>query len=178
MGGQGVSRRRFAELDGCDEGLVRRALREGRLIAFDDGTIDPSLAGTPWRKGNQKPRTQAADGADTADKQEGPQGTAQTGPKMLSLYEAQTRKENYLAKLRELEFEVKSGRLVDGEQVQKAVFDIARVERDAWVNWPSRVAPLIAAEIGVDAVALGVALERHVREHLAERAEPRLRLAS
>ncbi|CAO4184689.1 hypothetical protein [Methylorubrum extorquens] len=96
---------------------------------------------------------------------------------VMPFSQAQAMKETYLARLRKLEFEQKSGALVDGERARAEVFDIARVERDAWVNWPSRVAPLIAAEIGVDAVALGVALERHVREHLAERAEPRLRLA-
>ncbi|MGA0595410.1 hypothetical protein [Enterovirga sp. CN4-39] len=170
MSGKGISRREFARLDGCSEALVRRGLTQGRLVAFNDGTIDPALVGTPWRDGN-KGRVQAANsGAHDAQ-------PLQDGPQLLSFAEAQTKKENYLAKLRELEFEIKSGRLVDAERVQSSVFDIARIERDAWINWPARVAPLIAAEIGVDQVKLAVALERHVREHLAERSEPRLRLA-
>ena len=88
---------------------------------------------------------------------------------------AQARKEDSLAKLRELEFAQKSGKLVDASRAEAAVFERARIERDAWTNWPSRVAPLIAAALEVDAVALAVQMERHVREHLAERANLGLR---
>lgn len=181
MNRSGVSRRRFAELDGCSETLVRRALSQGKLIAFDDGTIDPALAGTPWRKANAT--ANSANIANSADGSGRPEPEALG--KLLSYADAQRLKENNLAKkegyqalLRKLEHEIKSGRLVDAEQVRKDVTDISRVERDAWINWPSRVAPLIAATIGADAVALAVEMERHVREHLGERAEPRLRLAS
>lgn len=91
---------------------------------------------------------------------------------------ARTDREAWTAQLRRLEFESKAGRLVDAEQVRTSVFAIAREERDAWVNWPARIAPVLAVALGVDPVALAVELERHVREHLDERSEPRLRLAS
>jgi hypothetical protein len=96
----------------------------------------------------------------------------------MPLGKARALKETYLARLRKLEFEVKSGALVDAEAAKKAVFDLSRQDRDAWANWPSRVAPLIAAELGVDLVKLAVILEKHVREHLAERTQPALRIAS
>ena len=53
------------------------------------------------------------------------------------------------------------------------VFRLARRERDAWVNWPARVAALMAAELGVDAHAMQKVLEAHVRDHLNELAEIR-----
>jgi sulfur relay (sulfurtransferase) DsrC/TusE family protein len=53
------------------------------------------------------------------------------------------------------------------------VFRLARDERDAWVNWPARVAAMIAAELEVDPHQLHAVLERHVRDHLAEFAEVR-----
>jgi hypothetical protein len=96
----------------------------------------------------------------------------------MPLGKAKALKETYLARLRRLEFEVKSGRLVDADAAKKAVFDLSRQDRDSWANWPSRVAPLIAAELGVDLVNLAVILEKHVREQLAERAQPALRIAS
>ena len=34
------------------------------------------------------------------------------------------------------------------------VFRLAREERDTWLNWPARVAALMAAELGVDAHAM------------------------
>jgi hypothetical protein len=51
------------------------------------------------------------------------------------------------------------------------VFRLARDECDAWVNWPARVAAMIAAELEVDPHTLHTVLERHVRDHLAELAE-------
>jgi hypothetical protein len=94
----------------------------------------------------------------------------------MPLGKAKALKETFLARLRRLEFQVKSGKLVDADAARKAVFDLSRQDRDAWANWPSRVAPLIAAELGVDLVKLAVILEKHVREQLAERAQPSLRL--
>lgn len=160
---QGVSIRAFAKLDGCSDALVRKGLKQGRLIAFDDGSVDPSLAKTPWREGNR-----ANGGAQGAQ-----DGETKSEP-LVSFMEAQRRKENYLARLRQLEFEIKSGRLVDAEAAKKTTFDLARGERDALLNWPARVSPLIAADLGVDQVKLGVALERHVREFLLERSAPEL----
>jgi hypothetical protein len=49
---KGISRRQFARRDGCNESLVRRALRNGHLFALDDGSLDPAHVGTPWREGN------------------------------------------------------------------------------------------------------------------------------
>jgi hypothetical protein len=53
------------------------------------------------------------------------------------------------------------------------VFRLARDERDAWVNWPARVAAIIAAELEVDPHQAHTVLERHVRNHLVELAEIR-----
>lgn len=97
--------------------------------------------------------------------------------KALPIGKAKALKETYLARLRKLEFEEKSGRLVDRDAVEKALFSLAREDRDALVNWPARIAPLIAAELGIDQVKLAVILEKYIREHLAERADPELRLA-
>jgi hypothetical protein len=65
------------------------------------------------------------------------------------------------------------GELVDRARAVAQVFKLARDERDAWVNWPARVAAVMAAELEVDAHKLHTTLERHVREHLAELAEMR-----
>jgi hypothetical protein len=49
----------------------------------------------------------------------------------------------------------------------------AREERDSWLNWPARVAALIAAELGAEAHAVQKTIEAHVRGHLSELAEVR-----
>jgi hypothetical protein len=59
--------------------------------------------------------------------------------------------------------------------VQSEIFKLAREDRDALMNWPATTAPLIAAEFGVDQVALTLSLERHIRVYLVERSDPELR---
>jgi hypothetical protein len=68
------------------------------------------------------------------------------------------------------------GEMVDRAKAVAQVFKLARDERDAWVNWPARVAAMMAAELEFDAHKLHTVLERPVREHLAELAEVRLSL--
>ena len=157
---QGISRRQFAKRDGCSATLVRRALERGHLIAYDDGSINPGLVGTPWRDGNR------------SDEPSAPPSPAAPPLEALDTYAgAQRSKENYLAKLRQLEFEVKSGRLVAADGVRNAVFRLARADRDSLMNWPSRVSPELAAELGVDQAAMTIALEKHIRAYLSERSQ-------
>jgi hypothetical protein len=91
--------------------------------------------------------------------------------KLLSFSAAQALKENYLARLRQLEFETKSGRLIDAEAACAQVFKLSRAERDALQSWPAQVSPLLAAEFSIDPVRLVVSLESHVRRFLTERAQ-------
>ena len=51
------------------------------------------------------------------------------------------------------------------------VFDLARKERDAWLQMPARKAANMAAELDVDAHLMEQVLDRYIREHLAEMAE-------
>jgi hypothetical protein len=60
------------------------------------------------------------------------------------------------------------GELVDRAKAVAQVFRLARDERDAWVNWPARVAAMMAAELEVEPHQLHRVLERHVRDHLGE----------
>jgi hypothetical protein len=45
-----LSRREFAKAEGCTEGAVRYALKQGRLAARPDGTLDPSQLGGRWKR--------------------------------------------------------------------------------------------------------------------------------
>jgi phage terminase Nu1 subunit (DNA packaging protein) len=61
--------------------------------------------------------------------------------------------------------------LVERAAVERAAFARARADRDALIGWASRVSAQLAAELGADPAAAFVALDRLVREHLAERAD-------
>jgi hypothetical protein len=45
--------------------------------------------------------------------------------------------------------------------------------RDAWLTWPARVGPQLAADLGVDPAALIITLQELVRAHLEELARER-----
>ena len=103
----------------------------------------------------------------------------------MTFMQARTANEVLKAQERRLRLQQMKGELVDRAKAVAQVFRLARDERDAWVNWPARVAAMMAAELStpcsetpsgaaqVDQHQLHTVLERHVREHLAELAEIR-----
>ena len=189
---QGISIREFARREGVSDTLVRKALKLNRLAAFDDGSIDPVLAGSHWREGNAKganpanqnakptvrsshSKVRAANSVDGADEtlEEEAARLLETGSVASHDYaEALRRKENYLALLRQLEYEQKSGSLVDLEVAEKILFEQARASRDAWLNWPTRVGPLLAADLGLEADRVVGALTEYVHKHISQLGTP------
>jgi hypothetical protein len=86
----------------------------------------------------------------------------------MTFMQARTANEVLKAQERRLRLQQMKGELVDRGRAVAQVFRLARDERDAWVNWPARVAAMIAAELEVDPHQLHTVLERYVRDHLAE----------
>ena len=192
----GISIREFARREDVSDTLVRRAIKQGRLRALADKSIDPALVGSAWREGNAKaPKQGANTGANTAPSA----NTSKTarpatkkvaavlsdetveaiadrlmadGAVMVSYAEALQNKENYLALLRQLEYEEKSGALVELALAERALFEGALAQRDAWLNWPARVGALIAADLGLEADRVTETLTEHVHKHIAQLGEP------
>ncbi|MGN6528465.1 MAG: hypothetical protein ACTHL8_18910, partial [Burkholderiaceae bacterium] len=183
-----ISKREFARRDGCNEKLVRRAISEGRLPRSDDGLIDAALVGTPWRKTNLIAPAARADGADTdADTQAdvrtpdavrsdasvpAPAAARQGTSRDPTYAQAMAKKEHFAAERAELEFRKRRGELVEFERVRELFFAESRRARDHWMNWPTRVAAMMAGELGVDADRLATVLVAHVLIGLADLAEP------
>jgi hypothetical protein len=90
--------------------------------------------------------------------------------------QAKTAHEVLKAQERRIRLAKLKGELVDRDRATSLVFRLAREERDAWVNWPARVAALMAAELGTETAAMQKVLEAHVRAHLEELAQPRIAL--
>ena len=91
----------------------------------------------------------------------------------MTFMQARTANEVLKAQERRLRLQQMKGELVDRAKTVAQVFRLARDERDAWVNWPARVAAMMAGELEVDPHQLHTVLERHVRNHLSELAEVR-----
>ena len=122
----GVGKARFATLDGCDKALVVRAVRSGRLPTLSDGSIDPALAGTVWRRGNVGraappiAATQSIDGPEAAKAQAAEDLIEQHGV-FETRAEAERHRDSYIARLRQIEFDLKSGQVVETDQVTREV---------------------------------------------------------
>lgn len=176
----GISIRAYARRRGVSHVAVLRAAKAGRIPLEADGTIDAAKADAAWERSTEpgqtrtkpeklKPVAEAAVGSvrETLKEQGLPAGTS------ITFVQARTAHEIAKAHLARLRLQRMKGELVDRARATALVFRLAREERDSWVNWPARVAALMAAELGLEAHPMQKALEAHVRAHLAELAEVR-----
>ena len=52
------------------------------------------------------------------------------------------------------------------------IFTVARGIRDAWMGWPGQIAPLLAADLGIESDRVLEALKPYVQQHLEQLGEP------
>jgi hypothetical protein len=175
---------------GVSETAVRRAEKAGRIRREPDGSWDPAKVNAAWsnntdqaqqrparnhrpRRAALKPVPEAALGAVRETLREHGEPIVAGPGNTMTFMQARTANEVLKAQERRLRLQRMKGELVDRAKAVAQVFRLARDERDAWVNWPARVAAMMAAELEVDAHKLHTVLERQVRDHLAELAEVR-----
>jgi phage terminase Nu1 subunit (DNA packaging protein) len=92
--------------------------------------------------------------------------------KYLDKAEAERVKENALAGIRTLELRRKAGELIDFNAAKTVFFEQARAYRDALLQWPMSVGPMLAADLDVSAEQVTERLNAYVREFLATIGEP------
>ena len=192
-----TSNRALARQLGVSETAVRQAEKAGRIRREADSSWDPAKVKAAWarntdqtqqrpaRSGRRtgkhrmlKPVPEAALGAvrDTLREHGEPVAAGALGSspgQAMTFMQARTANEVLKAQERRLRLQQMKGELIDRAKAVAQVFKLARDERDAWVNWPARVAAMIAAELEVDPHQAHTVLERHVRDHLGELAEIR-----
>lgn len=177
-----TSNRKLAQALGVSETAVRKALAAGRIARDLDGGFDIARVKLQWA-GNtdaaqQRPTPKSGPGLRPVpaaalasvretlrDQGEEP---APGGPSFL---QARAANEVLKAQERKLRLARLKGELIDRARATAQVFTLARQERDAWVQWPARVAADLAAELGLETHAVQTALEAAVKTHLAELAE-------
>lgn len=200
----GLSRRAYARHRGVAENAVRKAIASGRIELEPDGTIDPVKADLAWtrRTDPSQQRTRSTKASGTSDAGADVPAFARSAETIkpvptaaveavrdtlreagepptaggMNYVTARTANEVIKAQERRLRLGKLKGELVDRAKATTTVFMLARRERDAWVQWPARVAALIAAEFGVDAHTMETVLDKHVRQHLAELSDLRVEL--
>ena len=186
-----VSIRAFAKLEGCSHTLIQKAVKDGRLPVSADGKLDPALAGTGWRRGNMMGGNVATPVATVAVAAPGPTADeveqAEAGlfaeeaenflanvlaGKFTDLGTAMRVKENALAAKNLLAARKDAGNLVEIETAEAVLFETQRAQRDAWMNFPTRIGPVLAAQLGVEADTVVEALTAHVHQQLYDLGEP------
>jgi len=170
----GLSIRAYARHRGVSHVAVKKAIDTGRITLEADGTIDPVRADAQWAKNTVYPRTAAppkSSPSARAPEEGGVSMPAGLGTGSATLLQARTLNEVLKAKIRQVELAEKKDELVDRARAIAHVYKLARAERDAWLNWPSRAAPMLAARFGIDEHELHVALDAAVRVHLEELGE-------
>jgi hypothetical protein len=187
-----TSNRELARQLGISETAVRRAERAGRIRREADGSWDTAKVLAAWSDNTDQAQQRPAAGAKSGAPKRAraalkPVPEAAVGAVRETLREhgepvsaggmtfmqARTANEVLKAQERRLRLQQMKGELVDRAKAVAQVFRLAREERDAWVNWPARVAAMMAAELGLEQHQLHTVLERHVRDHLAELADIR-----
>ncbi|VTU36206.1 hypothetical protein [Variovorax sp. PBL-E5] len=192
MSAPSISAREFARRAGCDEKQVRRALTAGRLHADAGGLLDPAQLKLGWRKATRASGRKGADkskvSADMSAQLSAPvsalevrddETPAVAASRLVrefgaehDLNEAIRIKENYNAMLKRLEYEEKEGTLVELALAEQVLFEGGRAARDAWLNFPSKIGPMLAAELGLEADKVTETLTTYVHKQIAELGEP------
>lgn len=83
-------------------------------------------------------------------------------------------KENALALKHLVAARKAAGAVIETEIATTVVFEVTRGARDAWMNWPSQIAPLLAADLGVEAEQVLEALTGYVQQHLEQLGDPQI----
>ncbi len=196
-----ATHRKDRGLSGGTEAAVRKAIAAGRIDVLSDGTIDPTRADAQWAASTDKNKVRAEEAVaqgiaktrDTvaADERkpvtqahiqavnEGVAAAERMEPSEaggMTMAKAAAADKAYSAQIKRLRLLQLKGELVNRKQVVAHVFDLARKERDSWLQLPARKAANMAAELGVDAHVMEQTLDRYLRDHLAELAEIKIDL--
>lgn len=160
----GLSIRGYARHRGVSHTAVRKALAAGRITAGADGRLDPAVADQQWDTSTNlsKPRNSvtgvpkkrrapgaASDPIGVPGLEDGVASPPEEGgaPRLVSSYAAsRAAREAYMARLAKLDFEERSGKLIDADQVRAQIFALGRRLRDAFLGLPDRLAPVLTGQ--------------------------------
>lgn len=168
----------YAQHSGRSQQAVDYALWRGYITRDESGKIDSDLADLCWAervdpalsKSKAVRAGESSRGAWTEKRAAAVDASkfvqAQTIERNITFAQARATKEEWAAKLKELEFEAKSGALISRQEVEIAAETAGRRLRDALFSLPARLATQLAAES--DPFLIHQMLEAELRQLLDE----------
>lgn len=165
-----VTKSEYAKLRGCAPSAVTRAIKEGRITTIQvDGRelIEVAVADIQWQA-NTRARVDSSSAAAVASLPVPPQIIVanEVGQPTTSYEEARRRRETAEANLAEMKQAEMQGTLIRADAVRSAWAAKITGARDALLQIPSRIAPVLAAE--TDLVRVTALLEAELRQALAD----------
>jgi hypothetical protein len=168
-----VGQAEYAKRRNVSRQYIHQLIKEGVISITSDGLIDPDRAdlelaaiSDPSRASKKTPLSVGGD------------EFASNGLSAKELNEklliARIERETEQAKKLKLERGKLEGRLVERQDVRDATFRRATEEQKALLNWPMKIAPLMAAELRIDSEKLRKKLDKAVREFLRGRSLVRI----
>lgn len=147
----------FAARVGLTRGRISQLIAEG-LPVQADGRINVE-AGLSWMENNLDPDRRNKGGVARQEV---------SGPSL-----AEARRLHLIVQVQraKLALEQERGTLINADEAVNTVFARARAERDAYIAWVQRSAPVIAGELGADPNKTFAVLDRLMREHLEQLAD-------
>jgi hypothetical protein len=161
----------YAKARGVSRPAVLKAAKAGR-IKLHDGFVDEDEANRDWAANSRPPRN---NGGGRPRKGSEPKANGHVAHAPVEVREAgagptlavsNAKRLAWQARLAQLEFEERSGKLVSADDVKRAVFDAGRRARDMLLGIPDRIAAILAAER--DQVEIHRLLSMELRRSLSE----------
>lgn len=163
-----VTKSEYAKLRGCAPSAVTRAIKEGRITTVQVGgreLIEVAVADIQWQA-NTRARVDSSSAAVLASMPPQIIVANEVGQPATSYEEARRRRETAEANLAEMKQAEMQGTLIRADAVRSAWAAKITGARDALLQIPSRIAPVLAAE--TDLVRVTALLEAELRQALAE----------
>jgi hypothetical protein len=160
----GVSQARISRL--CSDGKLNGAThKDGARMMIDvkkgiellKSALDPSYT--------SKIRKTVQGKSEDPEREAAPAESQKVKP-VMDYGVARTLNEQYKAAIRKLEYEEKTGKLVDAASVKESAFSLGRRIRDSMLNIPDRIASMLAAE--TDETKIRELLTGEIRNALEE----------
>lgn len=141
-----VTQSEYARQRGVSRQAVAKAIKRGVVRVDADGMVDTDQANMDWPPRLNMPLVEAA--APQPAPNTPPRGrrgaAAQRSAASEAMVASRSLREAYSARLVRLEYEEKSGKLVDREQARTAAFNTGRRTRDLLAAMPDRLAAALA----------------------------------
>lgn len=154
----GLSIRAYAQHRGVSHTAVAKAIKAGRISVEPDGKIDPAKADAQWARNTLASQNLNTGAAKPAPKVATPavsipvstrevQAPLETRAAAPDYQTSRAIREAYAARLAKLEFEERTGKLLNADEVKVKHFNLARLLRDRIQQIPRKLAPQIVAAV-------------------------------